>query len=365
MSKLADLRSCVTGLDGDVDGRVAWPALLRIAADLDVTDVHVEPSADGARVRVRRHGELHELGAWTAEVRDRMVMSLKNQSGMTAYVHSQPQDGRLRLDGLSVRAATVPVLHGEKVTLRLLAPASRIRPLERLGLDDVEDFLRRVRERPGMTLCVGPAGSGKSTTLYATLLRVYEASGGQLSVATIEDPVEYEVPWFNQTPVNAQKGLTFAAGLRSIVRHDPNAILVGEIRDRETAATAFQAALSGHLVMSTMHGTDAVSALYRLLDLGVEPDVLSGSLCAVVAQRLVPRVCVACRGAGCETCDGSGRDGRVGVFEVLPMDDTLGEALRERVSASELRRRLTGFVDLRAALAARVAAGEVPTNATI
>jgi general secretion pathway protein E len=363
---LGDLRTWLLSLEPrEVDGRGVWPELLRRANGLDVTDVHLEPTAEGARVRVRRDGELIELAAILPEVRDRLVMALKNQSGMTAYVHSRPQDGRLRLDGLSVRAATLPVLHGEKVTLRILPSVERIRPLESLGIDDVDRFLRLLRERPGMTLCVGPAGSGKSTTLYATLLRIYHDAGGHISVATIEDPVEYEVPWFNQTPVNLEKGLTFAAGLRSIVRHDPNAILVGEIRDRETAATAFQAALSGHLVMSTLHGTDPIGALQRLLDMGVEPDVLSGGLCAVVGQRLVPRVCDACRGAGCEACEGSGRQGRIGIFEILEMGMELAEGLRERLSADGLRGRVPGRVDLAAALQGKIDAGLVPARTKV
>lgn len=360
MSGIDELRN-VIGTLAEVDGRKVWPALLEAGALLDVTDIHLEPTADGARLRVRRDGELIEVGQISADVRDRLVMSLKNLAGMTAYVHSRPQDGRLRLAGLTVRAATVPVLHGEKVTLRLLAPVSKIRRLESLGMRDVQTYLRMMNERPGMTLCVGPAGSGKSTTLYATLIHLWEAAGGRMSVATIEDPVEYEVPAFNQTPVNAARGLTFAAGLRSIVRHDPNAILVGEIRDRETAATAFQAALSGHLVMSTMHGTDAPSALYRLLDMGIEPDVLGGGLSAIVAQRLVPRVCESCRGEGCPACEGAGRRGRVGVFELMAIDEAVGEAMRGRVPIAQLRARLAecGFVDLRAAFEEKLRAGEV------
>lgn len=365
MSRLAALQQQICTLGPDVDGRVAWPQALALAAAVDVTDLHVEPTVDGARIRARHHGELHELGTWSVGVRDRMVMSLKNLSGMTAYVHSRPQDGRVQIEGFSARAATLPVLHGEKVTIRLLAPVTKIRPLEDLGLGDVPELLRIIRERPGMTICVGPAGSGKSTTLYATLLRIYEMQGGQMSVATIEDPVEYEVPWFNQTPVNPEKGLSFATGLRSIVRHDPNAILVGEIRDRETACTAFQAALSGHLVMSTLHGTDSISALYRLLDLGVEPDVLSGALCAVIAQRLVTRLCPHCHGSQCVSCDGRGTDGRVGIFEVLHMSDEVAEGLRMRLPPTELRRRLPSFIDLHRALETSKAQREAAPDATL
>ena len=359
----------------DLDGQEAWRALVRAAAALEATDLHVEPQPSQVQVRLRCDGDLWEAGVLPRAAYDRLLLALKSMAGMVAYVHSRPQDGRLHLDEppLSVRAATLPVLHGEKITLRLLAPAAHIRAIDSLGMapEVRERYLLRVSERQGMTLCVGPAGSGKTTTLYATLLHFHQAWEGRVNVATIEDPVEYEVPGFNQTPVNPDRGLTFASGLRSIVRHDPNAILVGEIRDGETAHIAFQAALSGHLVMSTMHGSDAVGGLYRLLEMGVEPEVVGGGLRCLVAQRLVRTVCAACAGVArdpaCERCAGTGLRGRTGVFEVLDVDAEVQQALRQRVAPSDLERqvRARGVASLGDDLRRQVASGHVPPHATL
>lgn len=372
---------------GDFDGRTVWMDLLRGAALLDATDVHVEPQPAHALIRLRRDGELWDAGNLPRPLYERLLMALKNLAGMVAYVHSRPQDGRLHVDepSLSVRAATVPVLHGEKLTLRLLASASRIRSVDDLGMEPrtLEHFLARMGDRRGLTLCVGPAGSGKTTTLYATLLRLHRQWEGRVSVATIEDPVEYEVPAFNQTPVHVERGLTFAAGLRSILRHDPNAILVGEVRDPDTVHTALQAALSGHLVMSTMHGSDAVGGLFRLLEMGIEPEVLGSGLGCIVAQRLVRTVCEDCavavdgavagggacprRGRGCEKCDGLGLRGRTGLFEILEVGPAVQEALRGRVTATALDEQIhsLGFDSLRDDLGRKVARGLVPPDAIL
>jgi general secretion pathway protein E len=277
-----------------------------------------------------------------------------------------PQDGRIRLRmqdrQVDVRVSTLPTLHGESVVLRLLDKEAGRIDLLQLGMaaDTLERFSAVVSKPHGIVLSTGPTGSGKTTTLYAAVDRIRT---GKEKIITVEDPVEYELPGVPQVPVNEKVGLTFANALRALLRQDPDIMLVGEIRDQETADIATHAALTGHLVLSTLHTNDAATALTRLVDLGVEPYLVASTVEAILAQRLVRRICQACRapaeltpgeartlgdiagdlsqvwaGTGCPECRGTGYRGRTGIFELLVMDEALRVAVQQDASASHLER---------------------------
>jgi type IV pilus assembly protein PilB len=320
------------------------------------SDVHLEPTEGRVRVRFRIDGALTEVLSLPAATGPALVSRIKILADMNIVERRRPQDGQFQtfVDGreLDVRVATTPTIWGEKAVLRLLDKSRSLLRLSELGMPDdtYERFSAIVHKPYGMVVCSGPTGSGKTTTLYATLA---EISRDELNVMTIEDPVEYVFPSINQTQINTQADVTFASGLRSILRQDPDVILVGEIRDLETARIAVQSALTGHVVMSSLHATDAASALYRLLDMGVEPFLVSSSLVGVVGQRLVRRTCPSCpapyeptqheldwyahlggepkgtflRGAGCNYCSGTGFRDRVGVYEVLEVTDEVRHAM--------------------------------------
>ena len=288
-----------------------------------------------------------------------------------------PQDGRIRvtLQGrrVDIRVSTVPTVHGESIVMRLLDRSSVFFPLEQLGFSSGirSRFERLISQPHGILLVTGPTGSGKTTTLYAALDKI---NSPDRKIITVEDPVEYQLKGVNQIPVRSKIGLTFATGLRHIVRQDPDVILVGEIRDLETAEIAIQAALTGHLVFSTLHTNDAPGAITRLEDMGVEPYLLSSVLEGVLAQRLVRRICQACRapdapsaadiearglgvdphtklfrGAGCEECRGTGYRGRTGIYELFPIFEDVRSLILRRASSREIRRRAIdmGMVTLR------------------
>jgi type IV pilus assembly protein PilB len=317
------------------------------------SDVHIEPQPDRVRVRVRTDGALHEVLTLPPAVGPSLVSRIKVMADMNIVERRRPQDGQMAVTvggrELDVRVSTTGTVFGEKCVLRLLDRSRALLRLDELGMpDDVaQRFSALVRSPHGMVVCAGPTGSGKTTTLYATMM---EISSDEVNVTTIEDPVEYVFPSINQIQVNEQADITFASTLRSILRQDPDVILVGEIRDVETARIAVQAALTGHFVMSSLHATDAVAALHRFLDMGVEPFLVASSLLGVVGQRLVRKVCPHCvedytpddeerkyyvlgggdvetvrfvRGAGCNFCGHTGYYDRVGVYEVLPMSATI------------------------------------------
>lgn len=307
------------------------------------SDVHLEPLETGFRVRFRIDGLLEERQAPPAGLRTPVVSRLKLMAGLDIAEHRLPQDGRSQVRALGrdidLRVATLPTLHGESVTIRLLDPsvASGF-DLPALGLGErLLGNLTRIAELPhGLVLVTGPTGSGKTTTLHAALRHVSRVA---CKVITIEDPVEYRLEGVSQIQVRPAVGLTFATGLRHIVRQDPDVIMVGEIRDGETAAVAVRAALTGHTVFSTLHTNDAVGAVTRLVDMGIEPYLLATSLSGVLAQRLVRRLCSHCRRPrdpvaapdghwaanwvprGCDACRGQGYSGRIGIFSLLQMDD--------------------------------------------
>jgi general secretion pathway protein E len=313
------------------------------ALDARASDVHLEAFRSGLQVRYRVDGVLQPAPSPPASLAAAVISRIKIMADLDIAERRLPQDGRIRVRlqdrDVDVRVSIAPTLHGESVVLRLLDQERGRRALGAMGM--AVETLARFREvlaRPyGIVLVTGPTGSGKTTTLYAA---VEALRTGREKILTVEDPVEYELPGVPQVPVHEKVGLTFAAALRSLLRQDPDVLLVGEIRDAETAQVATQAALTGHLVLSTLHTNDAPGAITRLLDLGVPPYLVAGTLEAVLAQRLVRMACERCRAvdcALCEHCRGTGYRGRHGVFELLVMDDTLRTLLQQRASADQLR----------------------------
>ncbi len=294
--------------------------LLAEAISAGASDLHLEPEEQGIAVRHRVDGVIRHVRLLSRAVGASLVSRVKILSGLDIADRMRPQDGRARVavfgSVVDLRVSTLPVSHGEKIVVRVLDGTAGLRTLESIGF--AEGDLRRIRtlleQREGLLLVTGPTGSGKTTTLYAAL-REIQARG--VNVVTVEDPIEYRLPGIVQVQVHERAGLTFGAALRSIVRQDPDVILVGEIRDRETAEIAIQASLTGHLVLSTLHTNDAVSAVTRLVDLGVAGYQIATAVKGVIAQRLVRRICPECAGLGCDACDGAGYRGRRAIAEIL------------------------------------------------
>ncbi len=341
--------------------------VLTEAIEARATDVHFEPFEEQLRVRYRIDGVLQEanIPAQVRRFQAAIVSRLKILSHLDIAEKRLPQDGRIKLKisgrEIDVRVSVIPMLHGEAVVLRLLDRSSALLGLENLGMSapDRETFSRILQLPHGIVLVTGPTGSGKTTTLYAGLQRINDV---ERKIVTIEDPVEYHLQGINQIQVSTKAGLTFSRGLRSILRHDPDVVLVGEIRDSETAEIAVQASLTGHLVFSTLHTNDAPGAVTRLVDMGVEPYLVASSLEVVLAQRLVRLICTECRepadvpdrrvlpeslqgdgvalyrGRGCRACQGTGYRGRRGVFELMPITEAMREAILQRASSGEIRK---------------------------
>ncbi len=336
------------------------------AAKARASDIHIEPEEDRLRVRYRIDGVLQDTLSLPITIHPALTSRIKIMSDMNIADHIRPQDGQFTIEAsgrpIDVRVATCPTVHGEGTVLRLLDKTLAARELAELGFlpETLERYHEMLRVPFGMIVASGPTGSGKTTTLYASINQLDKVSR---KIITIEDPVEYRFPNINQIQVNPKAGLTFASGLRSILRHDPDIILVGEIRDDETARIAVQSALTGHLVLSSLHANDAVGVIYRLLDLGIAPFLAASALIGTVAQRMVRRVCPDCAhyvkvskleqvayekeigehreeflyGSGCEPCAYSGYRGRVGMFEVLHMSDELRMMILRGASNVEFR----------------------------
>jgi type II secretory ATPase GspE/PulE/Tfp pilus assembly ATPase PilB-like protein len=317
--------------------------LLHEAVDAGASDVHVEPTAADVVVRFRVDGVMREAYRLPVGARAAVVSRLKIMGGLDIAVRRRPQDGGLVLrrdaGDLPVRLSTLPGRDGEKAVLRLLDPGRAPSGLDELGLapDDRTRLRGLLAAGQGVVLAAGPTGSGKSSTLQAALREVDRT---RLNVVTLEDPVEYRIPGVTHVQVEPRSGLGFPEALRAVLRQDPDVIMVGEIRDRETAEIAMAAAVTGHLVLSTVHTTDAPGAVTRLLHMGVPAYLVAGGLTGVVAQRLVRTLCSACRGRGdaCGRCR-DGFTGRTGVFQVLVVDDALRDAVVADASATALRRR--------------------------
>jgi general secretion pathway protein E len=304
------------------------------------SDIHLESESDGLQVRYRIDGVLHEISHPPRQFQAAVLSRIKIMAGLNIAERRLAQDGRIRLRlsdrELDLRVSITPALHGESVVLRILDRGAGVRDLAVLGMPPnvLEGFEHLVKQPHGIILVTGPTGSGKTTTLYGALDRLNQSS---VKIVTIEDPVEYQLKRVTQIPVNPKIGLTFAAALRSILRHDPDIIMVGEMRDRETAEIAIQAALTGHLVLSTLHTNDAPSGVTRMVDMGVEPYLVSATVLGILAQRLVRVVCEACRGSGCDICAATGYRGRTGLYELMPLTETLRERVVNRAPLAELR----------------------------
>jgi type II secretory ATPase GspE/PulE/Tfp pilus assembly ATPase PilB-like protein len=329
------------------------------------TDIHIEPRKTEIAVRYRVDGLLHNARLVPKHLHPAITSRLKIISGMNIAERRVPQDGRipLNVDGkeIDLRVSTLPTIFGEKIVMRILDKSSTLLSLSQLGfMHDAQLVFERIINQPyGMILITGPTGSGKTTTLYAVLRQL---NSPEKNLITVEDPVEYQLTGVNQVQINPKAGLTFANSLRSILRQDPDIIMVGEIRDSETAEIAINAALTGHLVLSTLHTNDAPSAITRLVDMGIEPFLIASSLIGVTAQRLVRKICPHCkveytphidslsfleleipkhvklyRGHGCEKCQGKGYLGRTALQEVMGVDESIKTLILERASSSMIK----------------------------
>lgn len=343
--------------------------LLQYAAAERASDLHIELLADDLVIRFRIDGILHDIITLPKQVHPALIARIKILANLKIDEHRVPQDGRFKFqideDYLSLRVSVLPAFYGENAVLRLLFESARPLSLEELGVSRKNlEVLRRCIQKPhGMILVTGPTGCGKTTTLYSVLNILNSA---EVKICTIEDPIEYGIKRLTQIQVNPVTGLLFSVGLRSLVRHDPDIIMVGEIRDQETVEMAIHSALTGHLVLSTLHTNDAAGAIPRLLDMGAEGFLIASTLSAVIAQRLVRRICTACierfkpdegtfkllstqagkkiakqdfyRGKGCEECGGTGYKGRIGVFEALEIDDNVRELIVQKVPVEEINK---------------------------
>src|SRR5436190_17675859 len=351
--------------------------LIENAIDAEASDIHVEPFEDTLRVRYRIDGVLFDQEAPPRRLQAAVTSRIKLMAEMNIAERRLPQDGRIRVTlrgrRVDIRVSTIPTVHGESIVMRLLQRSSVFLPLEKLGFpaDTLKRFESLIKRPHGILLVTGPTGSGKTTTLYGALDKI---NSPDRKIITVEDPVEYQLKGVNQIAVKPKIGLSFATGLRHIVRQDPDVILVGEIRDLETAEIAIQASLTGHLVFSTLHTNDAPAAITRLQDMGVEPYLVASVLEAVLAQRLVRRVCAACRvpdevsaadldalgvvapdntrlfrGKGCDDCRGTGYRGRMGIYELFPITEDARSLMLRRASSRDIRQHAVaaGMVTLR------------------
>ncbi|HYC51275.1 MAG TPA: ATPase, T2SS/T4P/T4SS family [Gemmatimonadaceae bacterium] len=337
--------------------------IIRRGVDLGATDIHIEPLDDVIRVRYRIDGLLTDGPTFPKSSQLALISRVKILATLDIADSRLPQDGRVRLRfgarSVDLRVSTFPTLHGEDIVLRILDRGRVELQLEKLGVEpDDLMLLRSALQKPfGLIPVTGPTGSGKTTTLYAALT---ELNTGDRAIITLEDPIEYEIPSIRQSQVNVRAGLTFASGLRSILRHDPNVILVGEIRDEETMQIALSAALTGHLVLTTLHTTTAAGTIPRLLDMGAEPFVVASAVSMFVSQRLVRVLCSNCKARsdvplavrkrfglddavlyapkGCQLCRGTGYKGRLGIFELLPMSPDIVTAIEQRAQPDQIHR---------------------------
>jgi len=338
------------------------------AIEARASDIHIEPFEHAVKIKYRIDGMLIEKSPSSKRLQAAIISRIKIMADLNIAERFVPQDGHIEFMGkngrIDIRVSTVPTVFGEAVELRLLDRTASLFNLEDLGMNAqcLEGFTKCLHKAHGIVLVTGPTGCGKTTTLYAALNRIYSPA---VKMITIEDPVEYQLEGINQMPVNPKRGLTFATGLRHILRHDPDIIMVGEIRDRDTADIAIRAALTGHLVFSTLHTNDAAGAVTRLIDMGVEPFLLGSSLEAVLAERLVRMICPKCKepykpdehlirglngsmeinsgtkfyhGAGCDECGQTGMAGRTGIFELLRMTSKLRDLIAQRPTTDQIIR---------------------------
>lgn len=339
-------------------------AILIEAIQQGASDIHFEPAEEGLSIRYRIDGCLQRKHAPPRDVQIQILTRIKVMSKMDIAEHRLPQDGRIKLRHggreIDFRVSTLPIAHGERIVLRILDKGNVVLGLDRIGMDEklLKSFRKFIQMPEGIVLVTGPTGSGKTTTLYSAIAEINDA---ETNIITVEDPVEYKIGGISQMNVNPKIELDFAKGLRHILRQDPDVIMIGEIRDRETAEIAIQASLTGHLVLSTLHTNDAPSALTRLADMGIEPYLLASSILGVLAQRLVRQICPHCKtpytptekelselgselkgpfykGAGCSHCFGTGYKGRHAIYELMPVSSKVKGQVLKSQDAQELRR---------------------------
>lgn len=346
--------------------------IIDFASERGASDIHLEPTDDNSKLRFRIDGVMYDIANFPLSLHTRLVTRLKVMAGLKTDETKIAQDGKIAVDKngdqLDIRLSLVPIINGESIVMRVLSSQSRSFSLLDLGLSSSDSLkLNNAKSKPhGMILATGPTGSGKTTTLYA-LLKLLNNS--QVSIMTIEDPVEYEIDGISQIQVNKATNLTFADGLKSIVRQDPDIILVGEIRDSETAGIAINSAMTGHLVLSTLHTNDAATTIPRLIDMEIEPFLISSTINLIIAQRLVRKICTKCResieveinslqsllsadiiqksfkdsstrlyhGKGCPSCQNTGYGGRIGIFEIMTLSDSLKEAIIAKKDANYIK----------------------------
>ncbi len=330
-----------------LEGIVEEPPVVRLvnmmvmeAARENASDIHIEPEEDSLSIRFRVDGVLHEKESPPKHFQSAIISRIKVLANLDIAERRKPQDGRfhIKMDNkqIDIRVSCVPIIHGENVVMRLLDAGSVILGLDQLGFsgDMMEKYKKLLQHPHGIILVTGPTGSGKTTTLY-TSLNILNTP--DKNIITVEDPVEYRLPGVRQIQVNPQAELTFASGLRAILRQDPDIIMVGEIRDLETAEIAIQAALTGHLVFATLHTNDAPGAITRLLDMGLESYLISSSVVGVIAQRLVRVFCKECKGKGCKACLNTGYKGRRGIYELMIPDEQIRKLIANKASLDEIR----------------------------
>ena len=346
--------------------------LVEYAYSVRTSDIHIEPAPQSVKIRLRIDGILHDVFEFPKELHSEVISRIKVIASLKTDIHRLPQDGRFKakIEGLGevdVRVSVMPTYYGENVVMRILAEMTQTRSLKDLGFQpqDLKKLKRAVRKPYGMILANGPTGSGKTTTLY-TIIK--ELNTRQVSIITIEDPIEYSIEGLTQIPVNNQAGLTFANGLRSILRQDPNIIMVGEIRDPETANISINAALTGHLLLSTLHTNDAATTFPRLVDMGAPPFLVASTVNIVISQRLVRKLCQTCKkertlsqaeldnineiapgflkettkifaavGKECQECDGSGYRGRIAIQEVLEVNNEIRSLILRKANAAQIK----------------------------
>ena len=354
------------------------------------SDIHIEPEEDRIRVRFRIDGVLKKEMTAPKSSHRALVSRIKIIANLDITEHRVPQDGRIKMifkgENLDMRVSTLPTIRGEKVVIRLLAQNTNLLDLDNLGLSDYnrEKFGQLIKKPNGVLLLTGPTGSGKSTTLFAAL---NEINNPEINMVTIEDPVEYQIRGINQVQAKEKSGLTFAKTLRSILRQDPDIIMIGEMRDEETAEIAVRSALTGHLVFSTLHTNDAVSSITRLTDMGLEPYLVAASLNGVVAQRLVRKLCPHCKekreiekndlkylnepelkeayfAVGCKKCDNTGYDGRLAIQEIFEVDNQVKEMISDNLSKEKITEyaKANGMVTLKEDGIAKIKAGETDVS---
>lgn len=388
-------------LDAALAGRADIPLfvnrLLASAALARASDIHLQPLEVTTRISMRVSGELEEVAATPQAHHEAIVRRLKVLAGLVPYETRKPQDGRFTFDSprgaVDLRMSVMPTGHGEKVVLRLVRVGEGLLRLDELGMsrETQHAFEELLREPQGVIVLTGPTGSGKTTTLYSALQHIHESRGGTTQLATLEDPIEIELPFASQTQIQRTGGLTFQDALRSVLRQDPNVVMIGEIRDAESARIAVQAGLSGHLILTSLHADSAVGVFPRLLDLGVEPFLAASALLATISQRLVRGLCPACRhpaslsrsqGArlnerriatdgltfhvaeGCSVCDNTGIAGRRALFEILKVSPELRQQVTAKASTDRLEdvARKEGMKPLLETALAAAARGEIAVD---